>query len=338
MFEIERRITAALQAGECSHPDPVADPCKGPVIKSHTVQRKGGLSQIAEDSHVLTVKPAMKGLMESEGESWARPVGINKASVFPGFCEKHDTALFKPVEGQTLPLDADHAFLLAYRAIAYERFAKDRQVSATELQREMDSGHPFMNQALVQQPLRDVLFGIRMGLDDIERTKAAFDRKLMTGDRSDFHFLAVRFDSLLPLVACTAFHVEQDFEGNEWQRLGHGDAPFDLITLTITAFQGKAVAVLGWNGETDGPAARFAASFRRVPDLEKADALLRLAFVQTDNLFLRPSWWTALGEDDQKAFVQMIMAGTPTRPRSDGALLNDGRRLLTAGVVEMVSG
>lgn len=202
----------------------------------------------------------------------------------------------------------------------------------------MDSGHPFMNQALVQQPLRNILFGIRMGLDDIERTKAAFDRKLMTGDRSDFHFLAVRFDSLLPLVACTAFHVEQDFEGNEWQRLGHGDEPFDLITLTITAFQGKAVAVLGWIGETDGPAARFAASFQRVPDLEKADALLRLAFVQTDNLFLRPSWWTALSEDEKKAFVQMIMAGTPTRPRSDGALLDDGRRLLIAGAVEMVSG
>lgn len=82
VFEIERRITAALQGGECSHPDPVADPCKGPVIKSHTIQRRGGLSQIAEDSHVLTVKPAMKGLMESEGESWPRPVGINKASVF----------------------------------------------------------------------------------------------------------------------------------------------------------------------------------------------------------------------------------------------------------------
>ncbi|THD34447.1 MAG: zinc chelation protein SecC [Sphingomonas sp.] len=337
-FEIEQRITQASREGGCSHPDPVADPCQGDVIRSHTVQRNGGLKQIAENGHVLTVKPLMKGLMEMQGEAWPRPVGTGKASVFPGFCERHDRELFKPVEGSTLPLDAEHAFLLAYRAIAYERHAKDAQLRATELQRDMDGGRPLFNQAIVQRMLRDTLFGIRMGYADIARTKDEFDRRLMSGDRSGFHFLAVRFDGLLPMVACTSFHAELDFDGNRLQRLGHGDAPFELVTLTVTAFQGRTVAVFGWIGDADGPAARLVSSFAAIADDGKADALLRLLFVQTDNIFLRPSWWEGLDEADQKRLVGQVMAGTTAVPRLDGALEAGAGPLLSAAVIETVEG
>ena len=57
---------------------------------------------------------------------------------------------------------------------------------------------------------------------------------LLNGNRSSFQYLSVRFDALLPMVACGAFHVEYDLEGTPLQRLGHGDAPFEVITLTVT--------------------------------------------------------------------------------------------------------
>jgi hypothetical protein len=334
VFEVESQIVDETRAGYCSHPDPASDPCVGEIVKAHTVQRRGGLTQIAEKGHVLTVKPVMKKLMEAEGASWPREIGITKASVFPGFCAHHDDALFKKVEGKTLPLDAEHAFLLAYRAIAYERFAKECQLRSTEHQRKMDRGRPFFNQVAVQTYFNTFVFGVRMGLVDVERTKKVFDDMLMSGDRAGFHYLALRFDTLLPAVACTAFHAEQDFDGNQLQRLGHGDTPFEMITLTVTAFQGRSVAVFGWIDDGDGPAARLAASFQRVPDDRKADALLRMLFVQTDNLFLRPSWWEGLAQTDQEALVGQVMAGTTMKPRLEGALADDGRKLLTAAVVE----
>jgi hypothetical protein len=333
-FEVEARIVGELRVGYCSHPDPVGDPCVGTIVKAHTVQRRGGLSQIAEDSHVLTVKPTMKGLMADDGESQPRLLGIGKASVFPGFCSHHDDSLFKAVEGSDLPLDAEHAFLFGYRAIAYERFQKECQVRSAPHQREMDCGKPFFAQANVQIYLNTFQFGVRMGLADIERTKEAFDGMLMTGDRSGFHFLAVRFDGLLPMVGCAAFQVEQDLDGKQLQRLGHGTAPFEVITVTVTAFQGRTVAAFGWIDDGDGPAARLAASFAKLTDDRKADALLRLLFVHSDNLYLRPSWWDGLDEAVRDALVHDVMAGTPFRPRADGALKDDGRSLLTATVVE----
>ena len=57
---------------------------------------------------------------------------------------------------------------------------------------------------------------------------------LLNGDRSSFRYLAVRFDALLPMVVCGAFHVEYDLERTPLQRRGHGDAQFEVITLTVT--------------------------------------------------------------------------------------------------------
>ncbi len=66
-------------------------------------------------------------MIESEGNPSPRQIGINNASVFPDFCSKPDTTLFRPIEGKSLSLNKDTAFLFSYRAIAYERFAKEAQ-------------------------------------------------------------------------------------------------------------------------------------------------------------------------------------------------------------------
>ena len=60
-------MVAELRDGYCSHPDPVSDPCSSTITKAHTIQKKGGLAAIAEAGHVLTVKPTMKDLIETEG-------------------------------------------------------------------------------------------------------------------------------------------------------------------------------------------------------------------------------------------------------------------------------
>lgn len=102
------------------------------------------------------------------------------------------------MEGKTLPLNRNTAFLLAYRAIAYERFAKAAQ----------QRGLKAMREAL----------------------------------------LAVRFDRVLPIVACSAFHLEFDLEGKPLQRLGRAVDDLHHVTLTVTAFEGRTVVVFGWIG------------------------------------------------------------------------------------------
>ena len=316
IFEVEQKFQKALARGYCSHPAKDHDACSGVISKAHTIQRKGGLSAIAEEGTVLTVKPIMKEMIATDGMPPPRKIGIGKASVFPGFCSKHDDALFKPVEGQSVELDLETAFLLSYRAIAYERFAKERQLQSIEVQREMDRGKPFFIQCAVQQQLHFLKSGIEVGMRDVESWKKTFDGRILTGRREDFQFAALRFDRTLPIVACTGFHPEFDFDGNHLQYLGRGAPEFDHIALTVTAFAGETIAVFGWIGEPNGPAGKLVDSFLQVPDTDKARALVRLLFVQSDNLFLRPSWWRSLPENVKNRLGELTQSGTTLRMRT----------------------
>jgi hypothetical protein len=230
IFEIEARMIAELRKGYCSHPDPALDPCSSTIIKSHTVQKKGGLAAIAEAGHVLTVKPTMKEMIETDGNPQPRKIGVNNASVFPGFCNKHDTSLFKPIEGTSLPLTKVAAFLFSYRAIAYERFAKEAQLRGMDAHLEADRGHPFWKQAMIQMQIDSMINGIRIGMRDVEHWKKKFDERLLSGSRDDFHFVIIRFDQILPIVGCGAFHPEYDLQGNLLQQLGRDVTDFDEIT------------------------------------------------------------------------------------------------------------
>lgn len=147
----------------------------------------------------------------------------------------------------------------------------------------------------------------------------------------------LRFDSILPIVASGAFHPEFDLQGNPLQRLGRDGANLEHITLNVTVFEGQTVMALGWIGNDDGPAKTFANSFARVADNRKADVLVRLLFAQTDNLFLRPSWWEALPLAQQTVFKKMVLSGSTTQVRSAVQFVDDGSSAVAAVALETVS-
>lgn len=327
-------MLAELRDGYCSFPSTAQDPCSATIARAHTIQRRGGLSLIAEDYHVLTVKPTMKMMLETEGKPEPRRISTSAASVFPGFCSKHDTSLFKPIEGKTLALNRRNAFLLAYRAIAYERFAKEAQMRLLEIQRRMDQGHPFWKQMLIQQQMHFLKAGVEIGMRDVEGWKAQFDEHLISDDREDFHFVAIRFDAVLPFVAASAFHAEFDLTGKQLQRLGRGDLAFEHMSVNVTAFAGETIFVMGWIGAGDGPAARLAQSFLDIADGNKAATMLQMMFVQSDNIFLRPSWWAALPENIRSTFIDLTQSGTTLRERKAADFVLSENALILANPIE----
>ena len=338
-FEYEQQMLDELRKGYCSHPAPSHDsPCSATITKAHTVQKNGGLVAIAEAGHVLTVKPVMREMIKTEGNPQPRKIGVNLASVFPGFCSNHDSSLFKPIEGKSLSLDAKTAFLFSFRAVAYERFSKEAQYQFTLHLREADSGMPFWKQAALQSYLHDTIIGLEIGVRDVKRWKDQFDDQLLAISHNDFHFVAIRFDRILPIVACGAFHPEFDFNGTRLQQLGQDTSKLDHVTLTVTTFDENTVVVFGWIGSQHGPAKSLTDSFLAIESSRKADALVRLLFIHTDNLFLNPSWWEALPAGSQKVLNDMTRSGTHMRQRTGLEFADTSLELVTADIVETVSG
>ncbi|MDZ7281048.1 SEC-C metal-binding domain-containing protein [Sphingomonas sanguinis] len=334
-FEVEADWRRRGQKGYCSH-SLDGTGCANGIVKSHTVQRRGGLSAIAEGkSLVMTVKPqSMRAMIDHEGRPPPIEIGIGKASVFPGFCGHHDDAIFKPVEGKDVALDAGDAMLFAYRAMAYERFTKAVHVENTMVQRQMDRGQPLPIQQAIQRQCHITLAGAKRSLAEIDTVMKEYRARLDGGSHAGFHHRAYRFDGLLPLVAAGAFMPELAIDGTLLQRLARGTAAFEQLTLTISSYAGRSVAVFGWIGPDDGASAAYVDAFDAVPDADKADAIMQIAFEQLENIYLRPSWWNGLPTPQRAHLRERVYAGVATKRRTPGGCSPSKPPLATAGIVE----
>lgn len=294
----------------------------------------GGLAPIQENGHVLTAKFTCEDLVKHRGRPPLRRIGTGKASTFPGFCNKHDSELFKPVEERELRLDRTAAFLLAFRAIAYERFTKEAAINISDSQRQADRGQPFWRQVQIQENLDLIHQGQLRGLADVDRWKGDYDACLLSHDFTNFHFYGVIFDGILPIVACGAAHVEFGFDGKELQRISRGDAPFEHIAFTVTSFSGKSILILGWTGTVDASAAYFINTFRDLPQDRKADAVIRMCFELSENIYVKPSWWADVPTDIRSRLQARIMSGLPSTERRSDCLMDDGVSIVSIAVLE----
>ncbi|MFH0772273.1 MAG: SEC-C metal-binding domain-containing protein [Candidatus Omnitrophota bacterium] len=130
--ELKRLLKETFDKSYCLYSEAESGKCIGKIVKAHTIQRNGGLSKIAQNNHVYRIipdsfrKPGMpRCILDS--------IGIKKASVFTGFCEYHDTQIFKPIEQFLFTGQQEQIFLLAYRPLCKEIFLKRNQFDLTEV-------------------------------------------------------------------------------------------------------------------------------------------------------------------------------------------------------------
>jgi len=283
-----------LMLGRCMHPAAVSGACGGMPIRAHTIQRNGGLSGIAEAGHVLSVKAAFEDLHKNGGVLIPRLIGVGSASTFSGFCNYHDTTMFRPVEVGAKELSSENCSLLSLRALAYEFVMKEAAIATLPLMRENDRGLSYEDQIAVQQHLNVLWAGYQLGLNDLVRWKRDYDAAYMGNDFQRHSAHAVSLDRVLPVVACGAFTPEVDFNGRQLQKLDVGPAGHEAVTFNLTVFDGRSVAVLGWMGTQEGPAGLFAASFLDAVRATGADAVIKLVFEHLENTFMKPTWWSGL--------------------------------------------
>ena len=331
-------MRAEFAKGYCSHPEAEPGTCGGRVIRAHTVQRSGGMAAIAEDGHVMSLRAGFERFRHNRGHFILPKIGVNRASTFLGFCRRHDSEMFRPVENGAVVLTNETAFLLSFRALAFERLQKEAALRNVKVQRDLDKGKPFLVQCKTQHDINMSAEGTKRALADLNRLKREYDQSFMKGDFVNYRFYGVAFAEALPVVACGAFYPEFDFSGRPLQRIAYGPAPFELITFNLTTINGRGVAMLGWIDGDAGPAATFSNSFAAVPPREKANASLRLAFEYLENTFLRPSWWQSLGELKRNVILHHAISGIgeSAPERGPASLQDDGFTYWNSDIVEEI--
>lgn len=115
---------------ECMHPDAGPETCSGTAIRSHTVSRQSALNRIAENGHVMVLRPGSDD--DADPAIRAHRVGVSSASTFTGFCATHDHSLFEPIDKADLVPTPEQAFLLAYRSLCRDAFMRRGLLNKTK--------------------------------------------------------------------------------------------------------------------------------------------------------------------------------------------------------------
>lgn len=327
----------SFQRGLCLHPEAGTSTCSPKPIKAHTIQRRGGLEAIAEDGHVISGKKGYEQIYKNDGEVVPQPLGIGSASTFMGFCGAHDNKLFEPIEINHYILDSQTAFLLAYRATAYEYLTKRNAVETIDIQRGIDRGKDFQTQIQIQQDLNTYKTGCLQGMRELKTWKEKYDRHLLAGNLNSIQHYALEFDGVLPFVCCGGFHPEVSFDGKQLQILSRSNVEMEHVCLNISVMDGKSFVVFAWLGKAGGPAEQFIESFAAVPSDEKANMCLILAAEQVENTYYTPSWWNGISQQDRDHLVRRMRSGiSPDSERTVNAYMNVKTILKTLDVLHVL--
>jgi len=305
--------------------------CRAAVIQAHTVQR-ALLEKIAVDGHVYGFTPGLGSFLNSDGNLVPTKVGLSKASTFTGFCGPHDKKIFAPIEDHPIFPTKEHAFLLSYRALCKELYAKLYVSKMGTTIKQLDRGRSQAEQKALQNFADGYLGGAATGRRDIEIHKRKYDKILKTRDFSSVRAVFIELSTTPHFMVSGALFPDYSFSGETLQDLSDQAAVMDAMTFSIVASGEKGLAVLTWlesPEQRQSPSGRLADSLAEIAPEHLADALTRLTFEYFENTLISPSWWDVLHEQQRSALLSRMESGMNSLiARHANSLAPDGVRVV----------
>lgn len=319
----------------CLHPNASRDNCSSKIVRAHTIQRRGGLTEIARNGHVYTLLGSNITSDNNSSRIVPQLVGLGNASTFYGFCVKHDNELFAPLEKEEIIPTSKQIFLLAYRSLCHELYLKNADSELTATQRLTDRGRPLPQQIQIQENLGHYKFGVRLAIEELLRLKTEYDHVFESDLDNYVSYYVVRLTGK-PDILCNAIHQpEFDFFGRRIQNLGALDKPLSWLHFSILPTGDNGLAVFSWLRK-DTRCKQFVDSLDRYNNSELSQAIVRFAFEFFENLYFSPDWWDRSKPATQEKLIERQLRGLPqfgfTHP-SD-CLIDDGVRAVTWQVKE----
>ncbi len=329
IWEGNKKRQKAFGKKYCMAPPEYKHSCKKQIVQAHSVAKSSCLKKICRsDGHVYQVKPSTDMLIKTNGKIVPELEGINRASIFTGFCKFHDDAIFKPLEKEPFSGTPEQHFLLAYRAIARENFLKISLNHFIPALREADRGRPVDEQMAIQNHIQLFESGTDAGVRSSSYYKKIVDKKLVEQDFSSVRYYSIELKDVPDILCSGGIFPEYDFAGNMLQDLSEVNTIPDMLTISSIATPTGGAFIFVWFKEKEDRIVKFLKSLTCFPELKIPDALVRLMFEQIENIFLAPNWWENLRDKEKSMLMERTLSGLPIPippyMRTNTCLMEDG--------------
>jgi hypothetical protein len=311
------------ESAYCSHPMASPQECRGRIVRAHTLQRAGLLEVISVNRHVYGFD--FNGMPDDDGVYRFKLIGINKASTFTGFCQRHDTELFSPLETRPFTASKEQLFLLAYRALSKELYAKRFAIRLEPLHRKGDVGKGPLEQVALQRWLYVQAQLHRLSVRDQEATLKDYEQIFLSRDFDRISAYLIFSDRTPEFAVSGAIYPEYDFTGRKLQDLATPER-LDSLTFSALPFRTGGVIAFAWDSTRGTSCHQFLRSLDAFAPADVPDALVRLTG-QFENTFLDPRWWEGLSDSVRERLQQRCKhAADPEKKIDPDFLADDGLR------------
>lgn len=237
-----------------------------------------------------------------------RKIGIGDASVFHGFCSKHDRELFSCIENEAFTARPDQCLSVAYRTISRELYGKDAAAHLRETLREADRGSKPFEQFMLQQMLDEIDTGNEAARRELKATHDALTKALVKAQFDTLSSVIFEFVAPLPFMFAGAWSPFTDVYGQKLQA-GYMDELLEQIFVSTFAGDTNAMICVSWRNIDGAPGRVIADQLMALPDGQIASALLQFVMKHVENVFFNPDWFQTLSDNHKERLNQLAADG-----------------------------
>lgn len=280
------------------------------IINAHTVSKSSGLSDITDDTnHVLGLKQNLANFQKNKGKLRFEKIGINKASTFKGFCNKHDTQLFSCFEYMPFAKTQQQCVALTYRSVAKEIYAKENALEVAEFSKYMDRGRPLIFQIKLQEYNLFYKLGLEAAINELYIIKNNLDFELLNKNNSSYNFLILESSTPIPIVVSSVINPTQDFNGEKIQHLSNLNLTPEYLVFNSFSSSGKGFVVFSWLNKAK-KMDKFIQSLLSIDKSEMYNYLVNFFFSSAENSFISPVWWESLSDIQRSKIEELFSIGS----------------------------
>jgi len=275
------------------HPRASKERCGGKIIDSHTIQRKGPLQKLVDvNNRVCNLNHSAK-----LGNTAVEEIGWRQASVFPGYCAKHDSEIFADLEQFPFTGTHEQCVLQTYRNVCNELYKKRAAIDSLIYQGDViDRGLDLDGQIEQQLIVSMNIQGQTKSKDELESLWKAFDGAVSERRYDRFSSKCYFFEGDLSVTSSGALHVEFDFRGTKLVDMWDLNVNGEMLSHSIMSTDRGGAIVFTWLSEQELPAL-VVNSFDTVPDEHKGDVFVQYCFLNCENTYFSRAWWDQLGDE-----------------------------------------
>ena len=289
----------------CMHPN--KQECSSDIKCAHSLQNNGVLSLIAENGHVIEIKP---GVNKNGIKLDIKPGSKNIATTFTGFCGYHDTEVFKPIE--TIPYDKisnRQNFLFAYRIYAYEYYKKLVAIkSFQKLVRKLPT-------RLHDETFVSLYRGYQLSIKDFDSYKEIMNTCLINSDFNEISTYVIEFDYKIAFATCFAYTPLFDFKGHKLGLDTLSNLNEDRLKInfvTVIPQKSKSYIIYSWLKEDDDYFELYINQLKDLNTNEVKKVFNNLLPEYSENIVFAPKLWNRFSEYQQDQLTNKLISNIPS--------------------------